>query len=288
MDLQIELETAIAAARKASTAILDFYALDILTEEKFGTDNHSEPVTAADRESSRIIVEAIRTAFPNDAILSEEETDLVDERLSSDRVWIIDPIDGTWGFIRKDDDFAVQIGLAVEGEPVLGVVLLPVRNTLYYASLGRGAYVVIGNEPEKVLHVSEKTDPLQMIVATSRNHQNPGITKVNEYFGFAEEHQRGSIGLKVGLIAEQICDVYINLSPRSKFWDTCGPQIILEEAGGTLTDLFGEKIRYDARDVQNYGGVVAAGGSAHGFIIEKLRPFLNEIGRHKIKAKAGS
>jgi 3'(2'), 5'-bisphosphate nucleotidase len=94
--------------------------------------------------------------------------------------------------------------------------------------------------------------------------------------------------LKIGLIAESICDIYIHLSPRTKFWDTCAPQIILEEAGGRVTDIFGEPMSYDLADVQNYGGILASNGISHKKAVEQLRPVLNEIGRLKISSKAGS
>ncbi|HSK70767.1 MAG TPA: inositol monophosphatase family protein, partial [Pyrinomonadaceae bacterium] len=139
--LEKELETAIKLAHTASEAILGFYALEIIVEEKYGIDNFAEPVTIADRTASRMIVEGLQDAFPLDGILSEEEID-PPERLDRIRVWIIDPIDGTKGFINRDGDFAVQIGLAENGEPVLGIVLLPAHNRLYFATKNSGAFLV--------------------------------------------------------------------------------------------------------------------------------------------------
>lgn len=279
-----ELETAISLARDAGRTILEYYAVEIIAEEKFGADNFSEPVTAADRASSRIIVDGLSTAFPNDFVLSEEEADTPHERIENSRVWITDPIDGTWGFIKKDGDFAVQIGLAVDGDPVVGVVYLPAHGRLYYGSKGNGSFVVDdGGEPLR-LKTSTNMDFSKMNLAVSRNHRSPKISRIISEFGLKSEIQRGSVGLKVGLVAEAICDLYIHLSPRTKFWDTCGPQIILEEAGGVLTDLFGEKIGYGISDVQNHGGIVAANGEAHAAVIKKLRPILNEFGRFKVRS----
>lgn len=272
-----ELLAAITIARTASEAILKHYAGDVVAESKIGADSFPEPVTVADRESSRIIVEAISKQFPSDGILSEEEDDVIDLRLGRDRVWIIDPIDGTSGFIKKDGDFAVQIGLADKGEPVVGVVLLPAHNILYHASKGAGTFV-----NDSRIHVSTTTDTSKMNLAVSRNHRSPKMSRIVKDFGFNSEVQRGSVGLKVGLIAEQTCDAYIHLSPRTKMWDTCAPQIILEEAGGKLTDLWGEKYRYDIGDVQNWGGIVATNGAVHDKTIEQLRPLLNEFGRLKV------
>jgi len=282
---ETELEAAISLARAAGQIILEHYALEIIAEEKFGLDNSSEPVTAADRAASRIIVDGLKAKFPDDGILSEEEIDLPD-RLARERVWVIDPIDGTWGFIKKDGDFAVQIGLAVDGEPVLGVVFAPLSEMLYFASKKHGAYSILSGGTPVSLSVSDRTNFSEMIIAVSRNHPNQRMKLVNEHFGFLAEVQRGSIGIKVGLIVEKACDLYINLSSRSKFWDTCGPQAILEEAGGALTDLFGERIKYDIGDVQNYNGIVASSEAAHTLIIQKLKPLLNDLGRYKLKAKA--
>ena len=100
--------------------------------------------------------------------------------------------------------------------------------------------------------------------------------------GIEEEVQRGSVGIKVGLIIERQCDVYIHLSPRTKQWDTCAPEVILSEAGGRMTDLFGEPLGYNNVDVQNRNGLVASNGAAHHRIIEKLAPLLEEFGRMRI------
>lgn len=283
--LEKELETAVALARRAAAAITEFYALEIIAEEKLGADNHTEPVTIADRTASKIICDGLLDAFPEDAILSEEETDNADDRLFGKRVWMIDPIDGTWGFIKKDGDFGVQIGLTAGGEVILGVVYLPVADILYYAAKGQGAFCITGGKSPQRLRVSGKTNFAEMNLASSRNHRSPRMYRIIEDFGFKQEIQRGSVGLKVGLIAEQICDLYIHLSPRTKFWDTCAPQIILEEAGGRMTDVFGYALRYDLRDVQNHNGVLASNGAAHELAVSSLKPLLNEFGRYRIKAK---
>ncbi len=282
--LEKELETAISLARIAGARILEFYALEIIAEEKLGADNLTEPVTIADKTASRIIVEGLAEAFPNDAILSEEETDDTEDRLFGKRVWMIDPIDGTWGFIKKDGDFGVQIGLTANGEAVLGVVYLPVHGKIFFAAKDEGAFLIENADEPIPLHVSDKTNFAEMNLASSRNHRSPRMHRIIESFGIHKEIQRGSVGLKVGLIAEQIADLYIHLSPRTKFWDTCAPQIILEEAGGRMTDVFGSSLRYDLRDVQNHNGVLASNGAAHEKAVLNLKPLLNEFGRLRVKS----
>ena len=283
--LEKELEAAIELARKSGAAIMEFYKSGVKTEEKIGVDSFSEPVTIADRTASKIIVEGLSAEFPDDGILSEEEFD-DQQRLGKKRVWIIDPLDGTSGFVGKNGDFAVQIGLAERGTSILGVVFLPFENVLYFATYGGGAFVIENDEPQKRLRVSEKTDFGEMLLASSRNHRSPRMNKIVGKFGLKREVQRGSVGLKIGLIAQQFADLYIHLSPRTKHWDTCAPEIILREAGGEMTDLFGGKIIYNTPDVQNHNGILASNGVSHDSAVKNLKPLLTEFGRFRVKSAA--
>lgn len=282
--LQEELETAIALAREAGDVILEFYENGFTVEEKFSNDNFGEPVTEADRASSELIVEGLKNAFPEDGILSEEAAD-TDERLTKQRVWMIDPIDGTRGFIEKAGDFAVQIGLTENGKPIVGVVFQPINDRLYFAVKSVGAYLIEKQGEMKKLSVSDKFDFREMTLAVSRSHRSPKMTNLVNYFGFKNELPHGSVGLKIGLLAQQKADLYIHLSPRTKFWDTCAPQIILEEAGGKLTDLFGQEIVYDIQDVQNYNGILATNGTAHETVLAHLKSLLTKFGRLRVKTR---
>lgn len=274
-----ELAIASDAALNAGRAILEFYSSDFAVAEKRGVDCHFEPVTEADIAASRIIVSELAAAFPDDAILSEEEVDDFERRISKERLWIIDPLDGTAGFVRNDGDFAVQIGLAVGGVPLLGLVYLPFHDVLLYAIKGNGTFVVKdGREPVQAW-VSNRELSSSLRLAMSRNHPSSKMGRIIETFGFESLVRRGSVGLKVALIAEQVCDIYIHPSPRTKLWDTCAPQIILEEAGGRFTDLFGDEIRYDRVELQNQNGILATNGAAHDLAVETLKPLLEEFGR---------
>lgn len=105
------------------------------------------------------------------------------------------------------------------------------------------------------------------------------MDKVVKAFGVKEEIRRGSVGIKVGLIIEQHCDFYVHLSARTKQWDTCAPEVILSEAGGRLTDLFGRPLLYNSREVQNRNGIIASNGVSHDEIVNTLAPLLAEFGR---------
>ncbi|HEX5873153.1 MAG TPA: 3'(2'),5'-bisphosphate nucleotidase CysQ, partial [Pyrinomonadaceae bacterium] len=214
-------------------------------------------------------------------ILAEESVD-TSRRLGKSRVWMVDPLDGTNGFIDGNGDFAVQIGLAEEGQCVLGVVYLPLTGVLYRAISGAGTWIERPQfEPEKA-RTSDVTSLPMMRLAASRSHRSPRMNRVVEQFGFREEVQRGSVGIKVGLIIEKQCDVYIHLSPRTKQWDTCAPEVILTEAGGRMSDLFGDPLNYNVPDVQNRNGLVASNGTSHEQIIETLAPLLKEFGRRRV------
>src|SRR5262249_4410523 len=155
---------------------------------------------------------------------SEEAADDTETRLSKRRSWIVDPIDGTAGFVKKDGDFSVQIGLADGPEPVAGVVLMPFHKRLYYAAKGSGSFAIHADSEPAAIHVSDQRDFHKMRLALTKNHYSEKMAAIIDAFGFAKNIRRGSVGLKIGLIAEQECDIYIHPSPRTKLWDTCSPQ----------------------------------------------------------------
>ena len=279
-DYKQELQVALELAREAGAAILDVYDGPFEIEQKAGAGD-LEPVTQADRVANEIIVNRLGREFPEDGILAEESIDTV-RRLGKSRVWMIDPLDGTTGFIDGNGDFAVQIGLAEDGECVLGVVYQPLTGVLYRAVRGGGAWVERPEmEPERA-RVSDHTELATMRLAASRSHRSPRMDRVVQSFGVKQEVRRGSVGIKVGLIVEQQCDLYVHLSPRTKQWDTCAPEIILHEAGGRLTDLFGKPLLYNSPEVQNRNGIVASNGVAHRQVIAALKPLLVEFGRTPI------
>lgn len=269
---------AVELARAAGAVLLEHYHSPFLVEQKINALAEIEEVTEADRAANELIVSRLRKEFPDDGILAEESDDS-GLRLRKERVWLIDPMDGTKNFIQRDGDFAVQIGLAVNGESIAGVVYQPVRDVLYHARRGGGAWIEEAEKPAQRMTVSSRIRPGEMVLASSRSHRSPRMDRVVRAFGFKNEMRRGSVGVKIGLIAEQKADLYLHLSPSTKQWDTCGPEIILAEAGGCLTDLFGQPLRYNAPRVDNRDGIVATNGVAHASVIENLKPLLAEFGR---------
>ncbi len=272
-----ELRVALELAREAGAAILDLYEGPLDIQQKFAADDR-EPVTQADTLANEIIVSRLQHEFPADGILAEESID-TSHRLDKSRVWMIDPLDGTNGFIDGNGDFAVQIGLTENGACVLGVVYQPLTGVLFRAIRGGGAWVEHPGAGPRQTHVTDTHEISEMRLAASRSHRSPRMDQVVRSLGLKNEVLRGSVGIKVGLIVEQQCDLYVHLSPLTKQWDTCAPEIILREAGGAISDLFGQPLAYNKADLQNRNGVVASNGVAHAQIIELLRPLLEQFGR---------
>jgi 3'(2'), 5'-bisphosphate nucleotidase len=272
-----EIKVAVNLARSAGEAILAKYGKPLCVEQK-SLEDDVEPVTQADRIANELIVNGLKAEFPSDGILAEESVD-TERRLSKSRVWLVDPIDGTNGFIDGNGDFAVQIGLVENGECVAGIVYLPLTDVLYRAVRGAGTWIERPELPPEKAAVSDRRRFSEMRLAASRSHRSSRMNKVVERFGFREEVQRGSVGIKVGLLVEEQCDLYIHLSGRTKQWDTCAPQLVLTEAGGRFTDLFGRPLNYNVPDVNNRNGLVASNGVSHDLIIETLAPLLAEFGR---------
>jgi 3'(2'), 5'-bisphosphate nucleotidase len=275
-----ELRVACELARAAGAAILEHYEGPLKIKQKNSADD-AEPVTQADTIANDLIVSQLKREFPDDGILAEESVDTM-RRLEKARVWMVDPLDGTNGFIDGNGDFAVQIGLAEDGLCMLGVVYQPLPGVMYRAIRGEGTWIERPEFDPVRANVSQTRTISEMRLAASRSHRSPRMNKVVDQFGFKEEVQRGSVGIKIGLLIEQQCDVYIHLSSRTKQWDTCAPEVILTEAGGRITDLFGYPLNYNVPDVQNRNGLIASNGVSHDQIIKTLAPLLNEFGRKPV------
>ena len=275
-----ELRVACELARAAGAAILEHYEGPLKIKQKNFADD-AQPVTQADTIANDLIVSNLKREFPDDGILAEESID-TERRLAKSRVWMVDPLDGTNGFSDGNGDFAVQIGLAEDGLCILGVVYQPLPGVMYRAVRGEGTWIERPQfEPVRATVSQTHTIP-EMRLAASRSHRSPRMNKVVDQFGFKEEVQRGSVGIKIGLLIEQQCDVYIHLSSRTKQWDTCAPEVVLTEAGGRITDLFGYPLNYNVPDVQNRNGLVASNGVSHDEIIKTLAPLLDEFGRKPV------
>ena len=245
-----ELQEAINAGLKAKEKIMEFYNKGFDVEIK--EDN--SPVTIADKTADKIIREHLHKAFPNHAFLTEESTDNLD-RLNNDYVWIVDPVDGTKDFVAKDGQFTTNIALAYKHKLVVGVVIAPALNEIYFASLGNGAfYQKLGEKPVRI-HVNDKTEDLTML--TSVFHFTSDEQALIDRHSDKIKHvmKRGS-SLKPCAIAHGLAEITFRSSPNTKEWDTAACQIVVTEAGGLFVEPNGNEITYNREDVYNRNGYI--------------------------------
>lgn len=265
VQLRRELECAVALARRAGELVRSRFRGELAIERK--TDG--SPVTDVDREANTLLVAGLSAAFPGDGLLSEEAPD-DGSRQQRPRVWMIDPIDGTTDFIRGRDGFSVMIGLVAAAGPLVGVVYQPIGDKLYYATRGEGAFMAREGGLPTRLRVSSIAAPAQLRMVASKSHRTALIDRVRSELGITDELNVGSVGLKLGLIAEGTRDLYVNPAGHSKLWDTAGPEVILTEAGGRLTDAHGAPLDYHGAEIGNVRGLVASNGRLHQLVIERL------------------
>ncbi len=257
-----EARTAIAAAREAGVAAMAHYGTAVATMKP-----GDSPVTEADHAANDVIVAAISAAFPDDSILSEESADSAD-RLTANRVWIVDPLDGTKEFLAQNGDFAVMIGLVEWGKPILGVIYRPVSDEMYAAVADGGAWVERGDRWDRL--VCQTVDPDNIRLVGSRSHAEPLVLRIQEELGIEDVMPTGSVGVKCSFIAEGMRDLYVHPVSYLGEWDTCAPEILVREAGGHVTDCLGDPLRYNKRTATQPDGILATGRLADLSIVDRI------------------
>ena len=270
-NLDREHEVACQAARDAGRVILSYYGNPELVVD---TKADTSPVTAADRAADALILDRLRTGFPGDAFLTEESPE-DPGRLGKRRVWIIDPLDGTRDFIAQTGDFSVHIGLVVDGQPLLGVVYQPVRQALYHARRGGGAFLDSSGTSSQI-RTSTRKVPGELRVGISRLNPDEGLGKCLAASGLAPRAVAMGASVKHMALARGDLDAVLNLSPAEQEWDTCAPEVILAEAGCTVSDGDGNPMRYNQKDLFRRRGSVASNGLCHALMLRVMAPCLPE------------
>jgi 3'(2'), 5'-bisphosphate nucleotidase len=268
--LSHELEIAMRLAKEAGVLVARIQGGGELGVEMKPGD---EPVTVADRLASELIIAGLTAAFPGDPLISEE-AEPEPGALGSSRLWLIDPIDGTKDFIRGEDGYSVMIGLVMNGRPVLGVVHMPAQDRTFWGTPD-GAWVRIGDTVTP-LAVSTIGSAGEARLVASKSHRGSDIDRVKTELGIADELNVASVGVKLCLIAMGVRDLYVNPSAKTKVWDTCAPEAILERAGGRLSDVFGTPINY-THELKHVRGLVASNGHIHDEVVTRLRPLFQHL-----------
>lgn len=251
------LKTAIEAVLLAGKEIMNIYSRDFEVEFK----DDSSPLTEADRAANTVIVKQIKqTPFP---IISEESKQLpFDTRKNWETCWIVDPLDGTKEFIKKNDEFTVNIALVTDGVPVMGVILVPAEKVMYFAVVGEGKAYKVSTEGDtstetlfaKAESIQPQTHPSTIRVVGSRSHMNEETLSFMEQLkskGKKIEIVSKGSSLKLCLIAEGKADVYPRFAPTME-WDTAAGHAICKSVGITVKDMTtGNEMQYNKENLLN-------------------------------------
>ncbi len=246
MNLIDELKICKDIIKKAGRKILDVYETDFDVDYK----EDDSPLTEADRVSNEIIVNKLKEKFNNYAILSEESKDNLD-RMDNDWCWVIDPLDGTKEFVKKNGEFTVNIALTHKKKPILGLIYVPTQDKLYYAQKSKGAYLEKANGEIERLKVTGRKKRLRMVI--SRSHASEQVQNLIETKDCIKEVKRAGSSLKGCLIAEGKAEVYYRYNPTME-WDTAAMHAIVKEAGGVFKTLNDEEMKYNRKNNVNENG----------------------------------
>jgi 3'(2'), 5'-bisphosphate nucleotidase len=262
MDKNGILEAVKALAKAAGAAILDIYR-----SSDFGVvhKDDASPLTAADQASNRILCEGLAALAPPFPIISEENKEIPYEtRKNYAYTWLVDPLDGTKEFIKRNGDFTVNIALVKGQELEMGVVYIPAHGELYWAWRGMGAFLEYGGEVQTLRSAADfrLSDP-HLRVVCSRSHMSPETESFIRKLSNPELVSRGS-ALKFLLLAKGEAHIYPRLGPTME-WDTAAAQVILEEAGGQVVEASSSlPLLYNKANLRN-PDFIAYGRPVQGF-----------------------
>lgn len=231
-----ELIAAKVAARNAGKILMKYYKSEDNKVKMKGIDN---PVTIADNEADEYLSDFLIGEFPNDGWLSEETVD-TEERLSKDRVWIVDPLDGTKEFIEGIPHFSVSIAMVYDGHPVVGVIYNPATDEMFSCQKNKGVYL-----NGKKVNVGQKTNLLDASITVSRSE-----LKRKEWEPYRNDFKSinpiGSVAYKLALVSSGNYDIFTTIAPKNE-WDICAGDCLISEAGGVFKTINDKKIIYNQK-----------------------------------------
>ncbi len=230
-------------AKQAGTEIMKIYTEGFEIEEK--KDN--SPLTTADLAAHTLIIEKLAALTPDIPKLSEESASIsFIERSSWENYWLIDPLDGTREFIKRNGEFTVNIALITGNSPSLGVVYIPVQDICYFAAKNQGAYKQKQNQVAKPIRSRASTPASKPTICGSRSHAGESLKALQDKIGKFDLISMGS-SIKMCLVAEGVADIYPRFGPTSE-WDTAAAHCIVNEAGGAIVNTELETLSYNTKD----------------------------------------
>lgn len=258
--VDINIDEVISVAREAGRRILEVYdQKELFVEYK----EDSSPLTLADKVSHELIADRLKSLYPEIPILSEEDVVGYETRKGWGRFWLVDPLDGTKEFIKRNGEFTVNIALIEGDAPVLGVIYVPVTGELFYARKGEGSYKIDGAGRKTKLSVVKEIAKSGLKVVASRSHKTKEledyVEELRSRYTDIEYVSSGS-SLKFCLVAEGKAHIYPRLGPTME-WDTAAGQIIAQESGGTVRDVLTKNsLAYNKKDLLNNYFIVGIPG----------------------------
>jgi 3'(2'), 5'-bisphosphate nucleotidase len=261
-----ELATMLRIASEAARVVMEVYARPFDVDYKGPQD----PVTEADRRANTLICERLEQEFPGVPIVAEEsdEADFANYR-DSDRVFFVDPVDGTREFVDRNGEFAVMIGLLDGSRAIASVINAPARGEVFAGWVGHGA-TVTRNGQQQPISVSAIADMPKGRIVGSRSHRSPQLERALTKLNPRELLVMGSAGLKGTLVAEGIVEAYVAPGYAGKRWDACAADALVTAAGGILTDTHGDPIDYRSPSLDNERGLLASNRHVHETLVRGL------------------
>lgn len=271
-----EVATLVGIAAEAAEVVFRIYQTPFEVDYKGPRD----PVTLADREANALICERLQTAFPGVPVVAEESTpDTFAGYQSAERIFFVDPVDGTREFVAKNGEFVVMIGLVEGDRATASVIHAPATGTAWVGLLGHGAFRVSPGEGRTEINVSDCAELAQVRVVASRSHRTPTFERALSELGAGTVFPQGSAGLKGARVAEASADAYIAPFYAGQRWDICACDALVHAAGGRVTDAYGAPIDYRAPALAQESGLVVSNGLVHDALLERLAAFRARIGR---------
>jgi 3'(2'), 5'-bisphosphate nucleotidase len=260
--LNSHLELMKKVARDAGKAAMAFYGSENTVVDKGG----GNPVSEADMASH----DAILNGLKGTGVFVMSEEDLGgEERLIENKLFIVDPLDGTKDFLQQTGDFSIILAYVENNSPVVACVYKPVGDVLYFAEKGGGAHREKAGVIEEI-KVSSENDYMKMKILISRNHLLETELNLINTLGIGEKVKMGSAGLKACAVAEGSAEIYLNTSDKTGEWDICAGDLMIEEAGGKVLDLNGNSFSYNREDVVNRNGFLVHNDTRSTEILDSL------------------
>jgi len=261
-------DTALSIGLEAAEVVKRVYATTFEVEFK----SKDDPVTRADREANELACERLTRAFPGVAIVAEESDPQSYAGFTKhDRIWFVDPLDGTREFVARNGEFAVMLGLAERGRAVLGVIVAPAWERAFVGIVGEGAWEVSADGRRSPIHVSSRESLPGASFVVSRSRAVERTMRLAKGMAASKAVSHGSSGLKGVLVANGVYDVYQQPGNAGMRWDACATEALVMAAGGACTQEDGSTFDYAEGDLHNRRGLIATNGRLHKAVIDAIR-----------------